>query len=123
MSEAIRIQPAANRTSRRDRRAGQRDRRLLNGTMKYRGEFVHVEVMNLSQAGAYVVATQTPALSDSVTLSILLPCCGSTLTVTGRVRRVGLGSRALSQPGGFGVQFTRFFSQVGREDLHHHLAA
>lgn len=110
-------------TGRRERRAGGRDRRLLCGTMKYRGEFTAIEVMNLSEAGAYVVATQTPSLSDCVTLSIPLPCCGGGLTVTGRVRRVAPGSRALSQPGGFGLQFTRFFSSVGRTDLQRHLAA
>jgi len=119
MTEAIR----SRNTGRRNRRAGQRDRRLLSGTMKYRGEFTTIEVMNLSEAGAYVVASQTPALSDCVTLSIPLPCCGGGLTVIGRVRRVAPGSRALSQPGGFGLQFTRFFSSVGRADLQRHLVA
>jgi Tfp pilus assembly protein PilZ len=90
--------------------------------MKYCGDFLAVEVFNLSKRGAFVVANRVPELSDSVTLAIDLPQ-GDSVMVSGRVRRVALGSRAISRPGGFGVEFTRFYTQVGRENLNQHLAA
>jgi hypothetical protein len=43
--------------------------------------------------------------------------------VTGRVRRVSLSSKLLPKSGGFGVEFTRFYTRVGLEELKNHLAA
>ncbi len=105
-----------------NRRTAERDRRLLDGTMKYRGQFHHVELRDLSASGAYAVAPVTPALTDSITLSIDMPHLGSTVMVTGRVRRVGLSSRALERAGGFAIEFTRFYTPVGRQTLGAHLA-
>ena len=109
------------RKSIKERRTRDRDRRLLEATMKYRGQFHHVEVRDLSLSGAYAVAGLTPDLADSVTLNIELPHLGGTVMITGRVRRVGLGSRALERQGGFGIEFTRFYTSVGRQTLQHHL--
>jgi Tfp pilus assembly protein PilZ len=117
------VQLALSSNVRRERRGGQRDRRLLEGTMKYRGDFAQVEIVNLSDGGAYVVANQTPELADLVTLNIELPCLGCSVMISGRVRRVAPGSRAIPRAGGFGVQFTRFYSRVGRDSLQQHLAA
>ena len=105
----------------RERRTKGRDRRLLGATMKYRGQFHHVEVRDLSLAGAFAVAPVIPGLADSITLNIELPLTGQTVMITGRVRRVGLTNRALEQPGGFGLEFTRFYSHLGRQSLEQHL--
>ena len=105
----------------KERRTKGRDRRLLEATMKYRGEFHHVEVRDLSLAGAFAIAPVIPVLADSITLNIELPLTGETVMITGRVRRVGLSSRSLEQPGGFGLEFTRFYSSLGRQCLEHHL--
>ena len=106
-----------------ERRTKNRDRRLLEATMKYRGEFHHVEVRDLSLAGAFAVAPVIPGLADSITLNIDLPHMGGTVMITGRVRRVGLGSREFEREGGFGLEFTRFYSSVGQETLQQHLDA
>ena len=107
----------------RERRAGRRDRRVLEGTMKYRGEYIVVEVIDLSEHGAYVLAPIMPDLCDVVTLNIGLAGIGNSVMITGRVRRVALGSRIMCRPGGFGVQFTRFYTRVGRHALEEHLVA
>jgi hypothetical protein len=109
------------RHKRRNRRTADRDRRMLDGTLKYRGQFLEVELHNLSESGAFAVAPITPRLADLVTINIDLPELGRTVMITGRVRRVGLSSRALSLPGGFGIEFTRFYSQDGQKTLHEHL--
>lgn len=106
----------------KERRAGSRDRRLLDGTMKYRGEFTGVEVINLSQHGAFIQAPFTPELYDIVTLTIGLPDSGSVM-ISGRVRRVSLHSKVLQRQGGFGIEFTRFYTTVGKSELGSHLAA
>ncbi|MBW1872876.1 MAG: PilZ domain-containing protein [Deltaproteobacteria bacterium] len=111
------------RKSIKERRQTGRDRRILDGTMKYQGQYMHVEVANLSESGAYVIAAAMPELADCVTLSIGLPGIGSSVMVSGRVRRVALSSRALHRPGGFGIQFTRYYTSVGRNTLKDHLAA
>jgi hypothetical protein len=107
----------------KERRAGSRDRRLLDGTMKYRGEFAGVEVINLSEHGAYIQAPFTPELYDIVTLTIGLPDAGGSVMISGRVRRVSLHSKVLQRHGGFGVEFTRFYTSVGKSELGTHLAA
>lgn len=104
----------------RERRASRRSRILLEGTIKYAGQFVPVEVTDLSESGAMVRCPLLPEFSDSATLAIVLPD-GSPVTVTGRVRRFALGSRECY--GGFGIEFTRFYTQTGRESLRRHLAA
>ena len=115
--------PRRLRSKRPERRLGERDRRLLDATMKYRGEFVKVELYDLSETGAYVVAPDMPMLCDSVTFTIDRPQQACAIMITGRVRRVGLSCRALAKRGGFGVEFTRFYSKVGRMSLEQHLAA
>ena len=107
----------------RERRAGHRDRRVLEGTMKYRGDFIPVEVIDLSEHGAYLLAPIMPELCDIVTINIGLAGLGNSVMISGRVRRVALGSRVMSRPGGFGVQFTRFYTRVGRHALQEHLVA
>ena len=107
----------------KERRQTGRDRRILEGTMKYQGQYLQVEVADVSESGAYIVAAAMPELADCVTLSIGLPGIGGSVMVSGRVRRVGLSSRALRRPGGFGIQFTRYFTSVGRDTLKEHLAA
>jgi hypothetical protein len=107
----------------RERRAGRRDRRVLEGTMKYQGDYVPVEVIDLSEHGAYVLAPIMPELCDIVTINIGLAGVGNSVMISGRVRRVALGSRVMRRPGGFGVQFTRFYTRVGRHSLKEHLAA
>jgi Tfp pilus assembly protein PilZ len=107
----------------RERRGAERDRRILEGTMKYQGQYMTVEVVDVSENGAYVVAPTMPEFSDCVTLSIGLPQLGGSVMVTGRVRRVAMSSRALSRPGGFGIQFTRYYTSTGKDTLHAHLAA
>jgi hypothetical protein len=62
--------PPFSRFRSSDRRASMRDRRLLDGTLKYRGDYLGVEVVDLSEAGAFVQAPFTPELSDVVTLTI-----------------------------------------------------
>ena len=106
-----------------ERRLGERDRRLLEATMKYRGEFMNVELFDLSETGAYIVAPCVPAFAESVTLTVELVHLGATVMITGRVRRVGLSSRVLERSGGFAIQFTRFYSDWGRNNLRQHLAA
>jgi hypothetical protein len=105
-----------------DRRGGQRDRRMLEATVKYQGQFHHLEVHNLSETGAYAVAPFTPMLADSLTLNIDMPHLGGSVMISGRVRRIGLSSRALQRQGGFGIEFTRFYSPAGRQCLSAHLA-
>ena len=112
-----------NRKSIKERRQAGRDRRILDGTMKYQGQFLQAEIADVSESGAYVVAAAMPELADCVTLSIELPGLGGSVMVTGRVRRVTLSSRALRRPGGFGIQFTRYYTSVGRNTLKDHLAA
>ena len=107
----------------RDRRSGERDRRVLEGTVKYRGAFFSVEVHDLSATGAYAVCEFTPCLKDSITLNIDFPHMGGSVMVTGRIRRVGLSSRELQRQGGFGIQFTRFYSGYGKDTLVKHLVA
>jgi hypothetical protein len=106
---------------RHERREGQRDRRILDATMKYQGAFSGVEVRDVSQSGAYVVAEAVPCLSDTVTLALDLPAIGGSVLVSGRVRRVTMGSRLYDRDGGFGVQFTHFYSHSGEEILHRHI--
>ena len=106
-----------------ERRSGNRDRRILEATMKYRGGFHHVDVHSLSESGLYVVGSIMPRMTDSITLNIDLPHLGGSVMITGRVRRVGLGSRALERQGGFGIEFTRFYTTVGRQTLLQHLYA
>jgi PilZ domain. len=104
-----------------ERREGQRDRRILDATMKYRGTFSGVEVRDVSQSGAYVVADAVPCLSDTITLALDLPTLGGSVLVSGRVRRVTIGSRIFERDGGFGVQFTHFYSHSGKDILHRHI--
>lgn len=104
-----------------ERRSSGRDRRMLDGTMKYRGEFHHVEIHNISESGVWAVAPVTVGLSDCVTLNVDLPELGGTVMITGRVRRVGLSSRELDRQGGFGLQFTRFYTGAGKMVLKTHL--
>ncbi len=111
-----------NPNSLHDRRATHRDRRPLEATMKFGGMFSRVVVANLSEGGAYIITPALPALSDSITLNITLPEEGASVMVSGRVRRVALSSKALQTPGGFGVEFTRFYSPAGRLNLLRHLA-
>ncbi|MBN2496162.1 MAG: PilZ domain-containing protein [Deltaproteobacteria bacterium] len=111
------------RLIRRERRGAERDRRLLEGTLKYRGDFCSVELLDLSAQGAFVTGPALPGLSDSVTINIDLPLGGGTVMISGRVRRVAMGSRALERAGGFGVEFTRFYSQAGQSSLRRYLAA
>ena len=117
------IQPKSVKRPNRERRAGHRDRRVLEGTMKYRGDFIPVEVIDLSENGAYLLAPIMPELCDIVTINIGLAGLGNSVMISGRVRRVALGSRVMSRPGGFGVQFTRFYTRVGRHSLQEHLVA
>lgn len=117
------IQPKPQKRPGRERRAGRRDRRVLEGTMKYQGDFIPVEVIDLSEHGAYVLAPIMPELCDIVTLNIGLAGIGNSVMISGRVRRVALGSRVMSRQGGFGVQFTRFYTRVGRHALQEHLVA
>ena len=119
--QLARIRLASNRIQ--DRRAADRDRRLLEGTMKYRGQFHHVEVHSLSESGAYAVGPITPELTDAIVLNIDLPHLGGSVMITGRVRRVGLGSRSMERRGGFAIEFTRFYSQFGRDTLTDHISA
>lgn len=107
---------------RRERRTTSRDRRILEGTIKYQGCFFNVEVTDVSESGAYLVAPVVPEHADCLTLAIGLPALGKSVMVSGRVRRVGLGSRVQHRPGGFGIQFTRFFSRGGHDSLKEHLA-
>ena len=111
-----------NSISLRERRTTHRDRRPLDATMKFCGTFTRVVIANLSESGAYVIAPTLPVLSDSITLNINLPEEGASVMVSGRVRRVALASKALQSPGGFGVEFTRFYSPIGRLSLLRHLA-
>ena len=111
-----------NSISLRERRTTHRDRRPLDATMKFCGTFTRVVIANLSESGAYVIAPTLPVLSDSITLNINLPEEGASVMVSGRVRRVALASKALQSPGGFGVEFTRFYSPAGRLSLLKHLA-
>ncbi len=104
-----------------DRRSSGRDRRVLDGTMKYRGEFHHVEIHNISESGVWAVAPVTVGLADSVTLNVDLPELGGSVMITGRVRRVGLSSRELDREGGFALQFTRFYTGEGKRVLKTHL--
>jgi hypothetical protein len=117
------IQPKPHKRPSRERRAGRRDRRVLEGTMKYQGDFIPVEVIDLSEHGAYVLAPIMPELCDIVTINIGLAGIGNSVMISGRVRRVALGSRVMSRPGGFGIQFTRFYTRVGRHALKDHLVA
>lgn len=117
------IQPKPPKRPNRERRAGRRDRRVLEGTMKYQGDFIPVEVIDLSEHGAYVLAPIMPELCDIVTINIGLAGIGNSVMISGRVRRVALGSRVMSRPGGFGIQFTRFYTRVGRHALKEHLVA
>ncbi len=107
---------------RHERREGRRDRRILDATMKYQGTFTDVEVKDVSQSGAYVVAEAIPCLSDTVTLALDLPSFGGSVLVSGRVRRVTVSSRLYERDGGFGVQFTHFYSYSGKEILCKHLS-
>ncbi len=107
----------------RERRSSERDRRLLEGTIKYQGRFFPVEILDLSENGAFLSAPVLPEWSDSVTLVVCLPDGVNSVMVSGRVRRFGLGSRNQDRSGGFGVQFTRFFTRAGQESLHRHLVA
>ncbi len=112
------------RQARAERRQGERDRRVLGATLKYAGRFSEVEVLDLSEGGAFVVAEdEVPALADALTLAVELPGEGTSVLVIGRVRRVGLTSRELDRRGGFGIEFTRFYSEAGRQSLSRHLAA
>ena len=120
-SPIARIRLAAR--SQRERRTTPRDRRILDGTIKYQGCFLNVEVTNVSESGAYVVAPVVPEQADCITLAIGLPSLGTSVMVTGRVRRVGIGSRVMHRPGGFGIQFTRYYTRVGHSSLKEHLAA
>jgi hypothetical protein len=91
--------------------------------MKYRGDYLPVEVVDLSAHGAYILAPIMPELCDIVTLNIGLAGIGNSVMISGRVRRVTLGSRLLCRPGGFCIQFTRFYTRVGRDALQQHLVA
>jgi hypothetical protein len=95
----------------------------MDGTMKYQGEYISVEVIDLSEHGAYVLAPIMPELCDVVTLNIGLSGVGDSVMISGRVRRVTLGSRIMRRPGGFCIQFTRFYTRVGRHALKEHLVA
>jgi len=123
MNLALEIKPKPRKRHSRERRAGRRDRRVLEGTMKYQGDFIPVEVIDLSEHGAYVLAPIMPELCDIVTLNIGLAGVGNSVMISGRVRRVALGSRVMSRQGGFGIQFTRFYTGVGRHALKEHLVA
>ncbi len=114
---------ALARKSRRERRDAGRDRRILDGTMKYRGEFMNIEVVDVSESGAFIIGPTVPEFSDSVTLAIELPAVGGSVMVSGRVRRVTMSSRIMRRSGGFGIEFTRYYTQVGQDSLHKHLAA
>lgn len=111
------------RRSKRERRAGRRDRRVLEGTMKYQGDYISIEIIDLSEHGAYILAPIMPELCDIVTLNIGLVGVGNSVMISGRVRRVALGSRVMCRPGGLGIQFTRFYTRVGRHALKEHLVA
>lgn len=106
----------------RERRSSERDRRLLEGTIKYQGRFFPVDILDLSEGGAFLSAPVLPDWSDSVTLVVCLPDGVNTVMISGRVRRFGLGSRNQGRSG-FGLQFTRFFTSAGRESLRRHLVA
>jgi hypothetical protein len=107
-----------------ERRGAQRDCRVLEATLKYAGRFCEVEVLDLSEGGAFVVAEdEVPCLADALTLAVELPDEGTSVLVIGRVRRVGLTSRELGRRGGFGVEFTRFYSDEGKRSLSRYLAA
>jgi Tfp pilus assembly protein PilZ len=110
------------RMFRRERRGTRRDRRVLGGTMKYQGQFMSVEVLNLSRGGAYVVAPTIPDQADTVTITLDLPLSDGPVMVTGRVCGMTLSSRSLDRPAGFGIRFTRFFTAVGQNCLEKHLA-
>jgi hypothetical protein len=105
--------------NRPERRFHDRDLRVLDGTVKYHKEFHPIEILNLSTTGAYAIADFTPELTVRITLNIEF-CSGSTM-VTGFVRRIGLSSLALHRQGGFGIEFTNFFTSYGQENLNHHL--
>lgn len=104
-----------------ERREGNRDRRVLDATMKYQGAYSGVEVLDVSESGAFVVAGAVPNLSDTVTLALDLPSLGGSIMVSGRVRRVTMGSRIYKRDGGFGVQFTHFYSHSGEQLLRQHI--
>jgi Tfp pilus assembly protein PilZ len=110
------------KVSGRERRAARRDRRVLGGTMKYRGQFMSVEILNLSSGGAYLVAPTVPDRADTVTIVLDLPLSDGPVMVAGRVCGMTLSSRTLDRPAGFGVRFTRFFTTLGQDCLQKHLA-
>ena len=73
--------------------------------------------------GWFSARSMVPEFADAVTLNIELPDLGCTVMISGRVRRVAPGSRELDRLGGFGLEFTRFYSGVGRDSLRQHLVA
>ncbi len=108
---------------RRERRVSPRDGRKLHGTIKYRGNYKKVTISSLNEKGAYVIVDDVLHLGDGVCLSIRLPGEGETVMVTGEVRRVGLSSRIQNRPSGFGLAFTRYYTQMGKHSIERHLSS
>ena len=107
----------------RERRSSQRDRRLLEGTMKFRGRFSEVEILDISSSGALLSTSDLPDWHDVVALTFSLPETGETVMVAGRVCRFVPQSRFQHRAARIAVRFTRFFSRTGSEALSRHLAA
>jgi hypothetical protein len=104
----------------KERRSSSRSYTILEGTLKYAGRFVPVDITSLSESGAMVHAPLLPDYADTTSLVISLPD-GRKIMVSGRVRRFTPGDRHL--PGGFAIEFTRFYSSAGQQALRENLAA
>ncbi len=102
--------------ARRERRSQIRDFRPLSGTMKYQGMFYPVVFRNIGLGGALVSVEPSacvPAVCDGVNLTVDLGPLRGSLMLGARVRSV---SRS-----GIGLEFVRFYSRPGRENLARHL--
>ncbi len=107
----------------RERRSSSRDRRLMEGTMKFRGKFSEIEILDVSSSGALISSQELPDWQDTVAITFCLPESGETVMVTGRVCRFVPASRFQRRQGRIAVRFTRFFSRQGQQALSRHLAA
>ncbi|NMB73678.1 MAG: PilZ domain-containing protein [Myxococcales bacterium] len=102
--------------ARRERRSQIRDFRPLTGTMKYQGTFYPLVFRNIGLGGALVSVDSpscVPTVSDGVNLTVDLGPLRGSLMLGARVRSV---SRS-----GIGLEFVRFYSRPGRENLARHL--
>ena len=84
-----------------------------------------MEILNLSELGAFVQTTSIPSLRDTVTLAVGLPNAPAPLLVAGRVLRVpGRAKRGQKRSlnRGFGLRFTHFSSPLDRDFLRRHLS-